>query len=224
MDVAELAGLYRQALEARDDTIRNIVAQAVAQAAAAQLALDQARVHTLRRDKASDGQAVRRLQLLLAERGATIRVDGEFGDETHKAVAAFQEQNGLRADGVAGPVTWAALSGLAHGDEVGEGLAAKARAQLEEFLDVSGKAVQNGDLRVAESLAAEAVAAESMAAEAIASENLAAEAAENRFSGEPFAVESAIAESAVAEGAAVTNAALQTFVAEAAEAQSQRGT
>ena len=47
---------------------------------------------------------VRYLQKLLG-----ITVDGVFGSETEKAVKKAQRENGLAADGIVGPYTWAAL-------------------------------------------------------------------------------------------------------------------
>ena len=35
-----------------------------------------------------------------------IKVDGIFGSQTRKAVRNFQKQNGLKADGIIGPLTW----------------------------------------------------------------------------------------------------------------------
>ena len=56
------------------------------------------------------GNAVKILQRLLALEGF---FDGEstgiFGDRTEEAVVAFQEENDLSPDGVAGPQTWAVL-------------------------------------------------------------------------------------------------------------------
>jgi Putative peptidoglycan binding domain len=40
---------------------------------------------------------------------AGLKVDGNFGGATHKAVLAFQESRGLQHDGVVGNQTWAAL-------------------------------------------------------------------------------------------------------------------
>lgn len=53
--------------------------------------------------------ATRRLQEDLVALGARLKVDGRYGRETTKAVAAFQRRNGLRVDGIAGPVTQATL-------------------------------------------------------------------------------------------------------------------
>src|SRR2546423_15514835 len=95
VDVGELAELYRQALESRDEAVRGILAQAVAQAAAAQQALADSRVEIVGKGGVKEGAPVRRLQLLLAERGDTIKVDGKFGKLTQGAVEAFQQRNGL---------------------------------------------------------------------------------------------------------------------------------
>jgi len=54
----------------------------------------------------SSGDAVRAVQARLG----TV-VDGVFGSATEAAVRDFQGDNGLSADGIAGPDTWAALSG-----------------------------------------------------------------------------------------------------------------
>jgi hypothetical protein len=44
-----------------------------------------------------------------------LNIDGDFGVNTQKAVKKWQKQNGLRDDGVVGPVTWNAM-GLATTD------------------------------------------------------------------------------------------------------------
>jgi len=48
----------------------------------------------------------RLLELGYTELGSA---DGSFGKLTEKAVLHFQEDNGLVADGVVGPVTWEML-------------------------------------------------------------------------------------------------------------------
>lgn len=57
------------------------------------------------------GRAVAELQELLNAHGFTLRVDGDFGWITEAAVKEYQQQNGLRIDGVVGPKTWALLKG-----------------------------------------------------------------------------------------------------------------
>lgn len=64
--------------------------------------------------KGTRGEAVRRMQRALVERGFSLPrygVDGKFGTETRAAVRAFQTAAGLVVDGVCGPKTWAALKG-----------------------------------------------------------------------------------------------------------------
>lgn len=58
----------------------------------------------------SRGDAVRKLQELLNALGYDCgSVDGIFGSKTKAAVLAFQKANGLAADGIVGPLTWAKL-------------------------------------------------------------------------------------------------------------------
>ncbi|MFV9655919.1 N-acetylmuramidase domain-containing protein [Pseudomonas sp. NY15366] len=59
----------------------------------------------------SKGQAVQQLQWALNAVGARLEPDGDFGDETEKAVRAYQLKVGLVVDGVAGEKTLAALAG-----------------------------------------------------------------------------------------------------------------
>lgn len=56
-------------------------------------------------------QAVLMLQKALNQRGAALFPDGDYGDETEKAVRAYQLKIGLVADGIAGPKTHGALLG-----------------------------------------------------------------------------------------------------------------
>ena len=58
----------------------------------------------------SRSAAVRRLQRLLREAGYRLKEDGLFGQATLAAVTAFQEANGLEADGIVGPLSWASLT------------------------------------------------------------------------------------------------------------------
>jgi phage gp46-like protein len=61
---------------------------------------------------ATQGEAVRSLQYLLQQSGATLSVsgvDGKFGQETLQAVIAFQKAQGIASDGVVGQKTWLAL-------------------------------------------------------------------------------------------------------------------
>jgi hypothetical protein len=65
---------------------------------------------TLRRGK--KGEAVLELQKMLLSMGYSLPrygADGSYGAETITAVKAFQLDNGLKADGITGPGTWAAL-------------------------------------------------------------------------------------------------------------------
>lgn len=62
---------------------------------------------TLRRG--SKGPDVVYLQQRLSAQGYWLTADGSFGPATESAVRSFQRSNGLSADGVVGPMTWAAL-------------------------------------------------------------------------------------------------------------------
>lgn len=61
--------------------------------------------------KGNSGSAVKALQQSLNQMGASppIKADGVFGDKTLAALKAFQQTKGLKVDGVAGPITFAAL-------------------------------------------------------------------------------------------------------------------
>lgn len=55
------------------------------------------------------GNGVRELQTGLNKLEYGLAVDGRFGPLTAQAVLDFQARQGLQADGIAGPKTWAAL-------------------------------------------------------------------------------------------------------------------
>ena len=65
----------------------------------------------------SSGAAVEELQHRLNKAGAAplLDADGIFGQRTRSALIAFQQSHGLVADGIAGPLTWAALGGTPTG-------------------------------------------------------------------------------------------------------------
>ena len=68
--------------------------------------------------KGAKGPTVVEAQGLLIRAGYSLPkhgADGSFGAETEEAVKAFQRDNGLTADGIVGPLTWAALDQAASG-------------------------------------------------------------------------------------------------------------
>ena len=76
--------------------------------------------------KGSRGEAVKQLQTALQEKGYyTGKIDGVYGNATVKAVKAFQKDNGLKVDGIAGPRTQEKL----YGDSAGVLAATDTREQ-----------------------------------------------------------------------------------------------
>ena len=62
--------------------------------------------------KGSRGEYVTKLQTLLIQQGYDVGptgADGKYGDRTAQAVTRFQNDHGLKPDGVCGPMTWEAL-------------------------------------------------------------------------------------------------------------------
>jgi len=51
------------------------------------------------------GERVKEIQRLLN----LSKIDGIYGQKTHQAVIVFQQNNGLKADGIVGPKTWKVL-------------------------------------------------------------------------------------------------------------------
>ena len=72
-------------------------------------------------EKGSSGDEVRKLQELLNEHGASLSVDGSFGDLTYREVVKFQTDNGLTVDGVVGSQTWGALTKSEKTDSESDG-------------------------------------------------------------------------------------------------------
>ena len=66
------------------------------------------------------GPRVKALQRLLLHRGADVEPDGDFGSATTAALTAFQQANGLDADGVAGTATWTKVVVLVKPGQKGE--------------------------------------------------------------------------------------------------------
>ena len=60
--------------------------------------------------KGDKGEVVKTLQKKLNEFGYKLVVDGDFGAGTETALKDYQKKNGLTADGICGPATWAALN------------------------------------------------------------------------------------------------------------------
>ena len=60
----------------------------------------------------NQGAAVKSAQQKLQALVPALNADGEYGSRTREAVRAYQTVEGLNADGVIGPATWASLFGL----------------------------------------------------------------------------------------------------------------
>jgi Putative peptidoglycan binding domain/Bacterial SH3 domain len=59
--------------------------------------------------RGDSGNAVKTLQTLLNYRGAGVTVDSTFGADTENRLMEFQQALQLKADGIAGTITWNAL-------------------------------------------------------------------------------------------------------------------
>jgi peptidoglycan hydrolase-like protein with peptidoglycan-binding domain len=55
------------------------------------------------------GEAVRKVQQRMRDRGWIMTVNGSFDLQMDQKVRAFQREKGLKPDGVVGPITWKAL-------------------------------------------------------------------------------------------------------------------
>ena len=81
-----------------------------------------------------NGDDVSTLQELLNKHGASIGVDGKFGNQTHGAVTKFQTDNDLTVDGIVGNQT---TSALLKDDEIVDA----ANILKESLANISGKIV-----------------------------------------------------------------------------------
>ena len=79
---------------------------------------------------------VQTMQYLLRARGHSVVVDGVFGAMTGAAVKAFQASRGLAADGIVGPITWAAL--VVQVKKGSQGDAVKGVQEEFQFRNLSG--------------------------------------------------------------------------------------
>lgn len=52
------------------------------------------------------GDDVKLMQQMLINRGYVLSATGKYASRTLKAITAFQEANGLKADGIVGKKTW----------------------------------------------------------------------------------------------------------------------
>jgi peptidoglycan hydrolase-like protein with peptidoglycan-binding domain len=80
------------------------------------------------------GHPVTTLQHLLRHHGHDIAADGIFGPRTDAAVRAFQKDEHLDVDGIAGPHTWSALIVTVRRGDEGDAV----RGVQQEAVDRSG--------------------------------------------------------------------------------------
>jgi len=116
--------------------------------------------------KGMSGEDVRVMQEALAAAGMNLgvrKVDGIFGPATYAAVIAFQQKNGLEADGICGRKTWKALEAWMEADgqwvniaggnchvRLGAGTQYRSIgvAKAGERLEYAGETAENGWLKV----------------------------------------------------------------------------
>ena len=90
----------------------------------------------------STGPDVRRLQRILVMIKVLdyTQIDGMFGSKTEAAVRAFQQDEGLKVDGIVGPRTWAALPPAPNTPQLAQGASGAAVRALQEGLKTFGGA------------------------------------------------------------------------------------
>lgn len=131
-----------------------------ATAAKSEAAVDVSSFYTVRRG--CKGGAVRRLQTWLADLGYDLgspAVDGDFGAKTETATRAFQQAQGLAADGIAGRRTWRALA-QARADVQAQ---AQAAAQDADAQEKAQAAAQDADAQTQAQAAAQDADAQAQA-------------------------------------------------------------
>jgi len=97
----------------------------------------------------STGPDVKRLQRIFVVRKELdyTGIDGAFGAATENAVEQFQSGAGLVADGIVGPLTWAALPPDVDAPELAQGASGAEVSRLQHGLTVVGtySATVDGD-------------------------------------------------------------------------------
>ena len=90
------------------------------------------------------GEAVREMQQLLIAAGYSLPkygADGTFGAESESALREFQSDNGLSADGICGPKTWAALQAKSAGETIRRGSKGETVKKMQQLLMATGYAL-----------------------------------------------------------------------------------
>lgn len=96
--------------------------------------------------RGDSGESVAYLQTLLSDAVVLLKPDGLFGANTEAAVRAFQRAQGIRVDGVVGPVTWAALEkATGHAADHPAPAANDTPTQVEAAPDAAPKPEPGGD-------------------------------------------------------------------------------
>lgn len=100
------------------------------------------------------GQQVRDLQQQLIALGADIKIDGDYGAATAAAVSSFQRDHGLTPDGIAGPLTLAALRATEHADVPAEAFEFHTAGPHPEHVDADEPVLDGAHYRRATFIAA----------------------------------------------------------------------
>ena len=91
--------------------------------------------------RGNKGTAVKEMQQLLIAAGYSLPrygADGTFGAESEAALRDFQTDNGLSADGICGPKTWAALQDNGAGGTIRRGSKGEAVKEMQQLLMAAG--------------------------------------------------------------------------------------